>query len=286
MLIFKAKKILLFLFILLIKTRYIYSADLISIGDMLFEEKRFDESITEYKRFIFFNPESNRKDLAYFKMGLAYRSMGNWHHALDAIGTSIKMTYDSKIADERKLLLAKTMIISKDYNLAKLELFNLINSTQSNPIRQKALYFNGVASIYTYDWDMANKYFDKFYSVSNNENRSRDLNKLLLETNKTYKSPLLAQILSAIMPGAGQFYAENWRNGLNAFLLNGLFIGLTANAIYKKNYDDASLIFLLLTSRYYMGNIYHAGRDAEKYNENLDRQTAEKVLRYILPDEP
>jgi hypothetical protein len=35
-----------------------------------------------------------------------------------------------------------------------------------------------------------------------------------------------------------------------------------------------------------MGNIYHAGRDAEKYNENLDRQTAEKVLRYILPDEP
>lgn len=286
MLIFKAKKILLFLFILLIKTRYIYSADLISIGDMLFEEKRFDESITEYKRFIFFYPESNRKDLAYFKMGLAYRSIGNWHHALDAIGTSIKMTYDSKIADERKLLLAKTMIISKDYNLAKLELINLIDSTQSDQIRQKALYFNGVTSIYTYDWDMANKYFDKFYSVSNNENRSRDLNKLLLETNKTYKSPLLAQILSAIMPGAGQFYAENWRNGLNAFLLNGLFIGLTANAIHKKDYDDASLIFLLLTSRYYMGNIYHAGRDAEKYNENLDRQTAEKVLRYILPDEP
>jgi len=96
----------------------------------------------------------------------------------------------------------------------------------------------------------------------------------------------LAQILSVFIPGAGQFYAEDWRDGLNAFLLNGLLIGLTANAIYKKNYDDASLIFLLLTSRYYMGNIYHAGRDAEKYNENLDRQTAEKVLRYILPDEP
>ncbi|HGJ66034.1 TPA: hypothetical protein ENS27_11695, partial [bacterium] len=139
---------------------------------MLFEENRFDESITEYKRFIFFNPESNRKDLAYFKMGLAYRSMGNWHHALDAIGTSIKMTGDSEIADERKLLLATTMIASKDYNLAKLELFNLINSTQSDQIRQKALYFNGVVSIYTYDWNATNKYLNEFFLISNNESRS------------------------------------------------------------------------------------------------------------------
>ena len=41
------------------------------------------------------------------------------------------------------------------------------------------------------------------------------------------KSPLLAGSLSALLPGAGQFYAGSWQSGTLAFVLNALFLSST-----------------------------------------------------------
>jgi len=283
---FRTKKLLISLSILILQANYAFSTDLISTADALSEKGQYNEAVTEYKRFIFFHADSNRTDSAFLKMGLAYRKMRNWHQALDAIETSITMADDPQVAEERSFYLATTMIASKDYSLSKLELIKLIDSSRSEQIRQKALYFSGIASVYNFDWNATEKYFGDFYYKSDMENRAKSLKSILSETRNSYKSPGTAKLLSIFIPGAGQFYARNWRDGLNAFILNGLLIGLTASEVYRGNYDNASLIFLLLTSRYYMGNIYHAGKDAELYNENLDRRTAESILRYVSSDEP
>ncbi len=263
-----------------------FSTDLISTADALSEKGQYNEAITEYKRFIFFHADSEKADLAFFKMGLAYRATRNWHQALDTIEMSIAMADDPQVAEERSFYLVTTMLASGDYSLAKLELIKLIESARSEQIHQKALYFSGIASVYSFNWNATERYFGDFYSESDMENHTERLNSILSKTRNSYKSPRTAKLLSVFVPGAGQFYARNWRDGLNAFILNGLLIGLTASEVYKGNYDNASLIFLLLTSRYYMGNIYHAGRDAELYNENLDHHTAESILRYVSSDEP
>jgi tetratricopeptide (TPR) repeat protein len=281
------KNILLVSFaILILHGNDAFSLDLISQANELSGQGRHDEAITEYKRFIFFNADSDKAGTAFFKMGLAYRMMSDWHHALDAVETSIKMTNDPIVADERSLLLATTMIASRDYNLAKLELIKLIDSANTESLRQKALYFNGVASVYTFDWNATSKHFGDYYHKSDAKSRIMELNSILSKTKSSYKSTRTAEMLSIFIPGAGQAYSGNWRDGLNAFLLNGLLIGFTANAVYKKDYNDALLIFILLSSRYYTGNIYHAGKNAEKYNEALDRRTAEKVLKLVSSDEP
>jgi tetratricopeptide (TPR) repeat protein len=272
--------------ILILYGNHAFSLDLISQADEFSEQGRYNEAITEYKRFIFFNADSDKVDMAFFKMGLAYRMMRDWHHALDAVETSIKMTSDPNVANERSLLLATTMIASRDYNLAKLELIRLTDPANTESLRQKALYFSGVASVYTFDWNATSKHFGDFYSKSDAKSHITELNSILSKTKSSYKSTRTAEMFSIFIPGAGQVYSGNWHDGLNAFLLNGLLIGFTANAVYKKDYNDALLIFILLSSRYYMGNIYHAGNDTEKYNEALDRRTAEKVLKLVSPDEP
>lgn len=280
------KYVLLLIILLILCNRYAFSEDLISSADSFFAQGKYNEAITEYKRFIFFNANSDEADSVFFKIGLAYRKIRNWHYALDAIENSVNMAKSPAIADERRLSLATTLIASKDYNFAKLELINLIDSTKSEQTLMKALYFSGVASVYNNDWDSTSKYFGDFYNKSNSENRLIELNSILPKTKRSYKSPRIAKILSVFLPGSGQIYSGNWRDGLNAFLLNGLLIGSNINAIYKKDYDNAILIFALLTSRYYMGNIYHAEKDAEKYNETLDRNTADKILNLISSDEP
>ena len=126
-------------------------------------------------------------------MGLAYRAMRNWHQAIDAIEMSITMTDDPQVAEERSFYLATTMLASRDYSLAKLELIKLIDSTRSNQIRKKALYFSGIASIYNFDWNATEKYFGDFYHGSDMENRSKGLKSILSETRNSYKSPRTAK---------------------------------------------------------------------------------------------
>ena len=59
------------------------------LADTLFNLQSYDESITEYKRFLFFNPVDERAGYAYYKMGLAYRIEHDWKEAVDALETSI-----------------------------------------------------------------------------------------------------------------------------------------------------------------------------------------------------
>jgi len=273
------------LIVLLFQANTGLSDDILTLADSLSGQDKYDSAITEYKRFIFFNPEHPDNAQVFYKMGLAYRAERDWHHALDAIETSIALTQDTEIANERKLLLATTLMASGNYNLARLELVRILDSTKDNSLSRKATYFSGIASIYAFDWDATGKFFDDFYANSSDE-KVKELNSTLLRARESYKSNTTAKILSTIFPGAGQIYASNWHDGLNALALNGAIIGFIANSIYKKDYGNAILIAYLLSYRYYTGNIYHAEKDVEKYNDAVDRRIARELLKIVSHDEP
>jgi len=254
----------------------------LKLADSLMEQGSYGEAVTEYKRFIFFNPEAEHKDYAFFRMGLAYRARRDWQKAIDALKASIRAAKDSTMADERKIVLAATFIASGNYSLARLELLGV-----SEP-SEKSLYFDGIASLYMFDWNAVEKAFGGFYSEyagGRMTKRAEEINSILLEARQSYKSVGLAKFLSTVLPGLGQFYAGDWRDALNALALNSLTIGLTANAIRKKDYLDIALMSSIST-RYYLGNRYCAEKDVRKRNESLDRQNALRILNLVSADEP
>lgn len=276
-------KSLFLLFCILYFPVFAYSDNILSIADDLSSRKLYDDAITEYKRFIFFNPDSPQTAEAYYKIGLCYRSEGKIHNAIEALDNSISLYKDSELANRSRLTLATTLIASQNYNLAKLELTKIINSTNDESLLKKALYFYGIEAIYTRDWRSARDYFSKFYQRDDSIDK---INSIIKTTERSYKSPTKAKAMSAIIPGAGQIYSGNWKNGINAFILNGAIIGGIAYNVYKKDYDNALIIAYLLLLRYYRGNIYHAGKDAERYNQRLDDQTADNLIRIVSIDEP
>ncbi len=260
------------------------SDDVLALADWLLEQKSYHEAITEYKRFVFFNPEGGNAAYAFHKMGLAYRLEHKWEEAVDALKASILATEDPRVADERRITLATTLMASGNYSLARLELLKV----SETPLRPGSVYFYGIASLYMSDWDDARDAFGQFYSRyadGQMTDRAEEIERVLVGVETSYKSPRLARFLSAIMPGLGQMYAGDWRDGLNALVLNGLAIGFIANAIHRKDYRDATLISSI-SVRYYTGNIYNAEVDVRKYNESLDRESAMRILQLIRADEP
>jgi tetratricopeptide (TPR) repeat protein len=264
--------------------RVALSDDVLALADWLLEQRSYHDAITEYKRFAFFNPEGADAAYAFYKMGLAYRSDHKWEEAVDALRASILATEYPKIADERRIILATTLIASGNYSLARLELLKVSETS----LRPKSVYFYGIASLYMSDWDEAREAFGQFYSRyagGQMTDRVEEIERVLVSVETSYKSARLARFLSTIMPGLGQMYAGDWRDGLNALVLNGLAIGLIANAIHRRDYRDAALISSI-SIRYYTGNIYKAEVDVRKYNESLDRESAMRILRLVRADEP
>jgi hypothetical protein len=80
------------------------------------------------------------------------------------------------------------------------------------------------------------------------------------------KNPMTAARLSVI-PGAGQLYAHNYKDSLNAFILNGSLIAVSVYSLVNLNFVDfASFEFSPLV-RFYRGNLFNAQRDAYAYND-------------------
>ncbi len=86
------------------------------------------------------------------------------------------------------------------------------------------------------------------------------------------KSEKTALLLSLFLPGAGQVYASDVRQGLADFLINIGSAYLLFNAFKQQKYIDASLVFFFLINRFYLGSLHNAQKAANEYNESRRRE--------------
>jgi hypothetical protein len=73
-------------------------------------------------------------------------------------------------------------------------------------------------------------------------------------------------------------YAGAWREGLNAFALNGVFAAWVGYKLVNRYWDDACLISSFLWQRYYSGNRFHARRLTEEANDGIRRRAGQQIL--------
>ncbi len=251
----------------------------LDLADSLLKFGNNNEAITEYKRFIYFNPEDHRISDAYYKIGLAYRRQKKWDDAFSALRKSLAMATDDSLRDERRISIGVILIVSQKYSPAEFDLLRVSSFSKNPYLRQKALFFLGVSHLYTFQWAKAQKAFHQYFSTSD---KGEQVDSLLAEARHLkYKSPLLAKWLSIFLPGMGQIYAGNWRNGLNALAINALTSYLLLDALIERRFQDALISHLSLFERYYRGNRHHAQEAAKNYNEHLNRLWASHVLKSL-----
>jgi len=249
----------------------------LNLADRIFDSGNYEDAITEYKRFIFFNPTSDSVEYAYYKIGLAYRNEKRWRESMDALRQSIQSAGDDSIRNQREIDLSVVLIASENYSAAEFQLLRIESFSKFPTLKKKASFFCGVASLYSFKWKEARGAFGKYFSPKD-ESFLRIDSLLSKAEELNYKSPELAKWLSTFLPGIGQIYAGDWRFGLNALLLNGATGYLLFNNLLKGDYHNAVLIYFLLCRRYYLGNRYHAEKITEDYNNSLNKQLVQKLI--------
>jgi len=84
-----------------------------------------------------------------------------------------------------------------------------------------------------------------------------------------YKSPALAGILSAIIPGSGKMYAGEWGDGITALVVTSLFAFLAYDNFHA-DHTTRAWIFTGLGAFFYAGNIYGSVASAQIFNARID----------------
>ena len=227
----------------------------VDLGDHLFALGDYDAAITEYKRFLFFHADCPQAGEVQFKIGLAYRGQEWWMEAVEAMIAAIQQTTETELQAERRVELAVTLIASGLYDLALVELIKVDMQSQSAQLQQRARFLRGVAYLYQFKWEQARSvfevYFDKIPSAAR---AAAEIDAFFSEAiNLPQKSEKIARLLSTFLPGLGQTYAGDWKNGLNALLLNGMLGYVTLDAAIERDYDDALLSFFFLFYRLLYG---------------------------------
>lgn len=130
------------------------------------------------------------------------------------------------------------------------------------------------------DWKTAAIYRDE-NQLRINKSLSEIVDKGLLIKKK---SPLLAGIFSAIIPGTGKVYSGRWKDGVISFLMT-TSAGLVAIRGIKKDKSNVYPWAMgTLSMVYYTGNIYGSAQTAKKINKTKEDELVNQVRDFILRD--
>ena len=196
---------------------------------------------------------------------------------------AVRLTTETELQAERRVELAVTLVASGAYNLALVELIKVDMQSQSARLRQRARFLRGVAYLYQFKWEQARlvlqTYFDE---IPGTARTAAKIDALFLDAlDRSQKSKKVARLLSTFLPGLGQAYVGDWKNGLNALILNGALGYVTLDAAIERDYDDALLSFFFLFYRYYSGNRYRAAEAAQTFNDRENRRHVERILQAL-----
>ena len=100
--------------------------------------------------------------------------------------------------------------------------------------------------------------------------------------NEKYKSPALALMMSALIPGSGKLYSKRAGDALISFIFVGTNAFASYRAFNKKGIKSSNgWIFGGLAFSFYSANLYGSAKAAKRYNSDLQKRYQTHAENYI-----
>ncbi|PLX01152.1 MAG: hypothetical protein C0594_14140 [Marinilabiliales bacterium] len=251
----------------------------LSLADKYFGEGNYEMAFHEYNRELLFS-SSNDDDGFYLKMADCKYMQQHYYDAIQLYDNAIFLAEDSFNIARAYYGKVSSFILSGGYIVAKVELASI-------PLEIKKLYapsfcyLEGICAIANNDYVQAKKFFIQAIPA--------DSVSLIAEVEHLFENqrslmkpkPVVAKILSAIIPGSGQMYSGEYRNGINSFVLVGGLAVLTYYVASVYTILDAALAVFPWLQRYYTSGIRNAGLIADKKRRNKKQILLNEISTFV-----
>ncbi len=241
-----------------------------NLANKLYSNENYFDTVTELKRLLFFNSNSEYIYSAYETIGKSYKQGAKFSDAIryftlaEINAQSVDEIYNSRIEIIRVNILRRTTDRA----------FKLLDSLEAdirfNKNNNEINYWRGWAFIFANDWENAAATFAGIDSTDK-------LTVLAKEVNDDLYSVSFAKTISYIIPGAGQIYTGEYISGLLSLGWNVLWGYLTIKSFIDERIFDGIVIANFLWLRFYRGNL----QNAEKFAMEKNLIISNKAMNYL-----
>lgn len=233
-------------------------------ANFLIDQQLYKFASEELERLHFQYPDNK----AYFnQLIFSYRMSGNFE--------MIRKKLSSNLSDTKTTLEYTLVLIKNDFlDDAKKTLKSTDTDQKYGIIRDKIGMGLNIMSL-----DKATLTTYKTSFVDSDPKLHQLINESI---NLKTKSPVVAGILSGIVPGTGKMYSKDYVNGI----ISLLFIGATTYQAYTRFSKNGSKsvsgwIYGGIGFGFYLGNIYGSVKSAKRYNQKINKNLYDKTKTYI-----
>jgi TolA-binding protein len=258
----------------------------LKIADAFMEEGEYYRAVTEYKKFLILFPDSAKADYASFGIAMAYFK-GEEYGAAARSFLALREKYpESGYAIQAGYLEGVSQWKLKNYERARAALEALAEKYPESEYAPRSLVVICLAALDENKAEVSRqalkRFLDRYQGHPGEENVKETAVQIDRYQELPEKSPVLAGVMSAILPGSGYIYAEHYGDGITAFLINGLFIAGTITAIHQENYGVAGIVGGVGVP-FYLGNIYGSANAAKKWNLGVRNEIIQKIHSTLSP---
>jgi tetratricopeptide (TPR) repeat protein len=250
------------------------------------EEGEYYRAVTEYKKFLILFPDSAKADYAFFGIAMAYFKGEEYGAAARSFLVLRDKYPESGYAIQAEYLGGVSQWKLKNYDRARAALETLAEKYPESEYAPRSLVVICLAALDENKAEVSRqalkRFLEQYPGHPGVENVREALALLDRYQELPEKSPVLAGVMSAILPGSGYIYAEHYGDGITAFLINGLFIAGTVAAINQENYAVAGIVGGIGVP-FYLGNIYGSANAAKKWNLGVRNEVIQKIHSTLAP---
>lgn len=236
----------------------------------LYNNENYFDTVTELKRLLFFDENSEYIYEANMLIGKSYKQGAKFS---DAVRYLTLAEMNSKSIDElyeTRIEVIRINILRRTTRRAIKLLDSLAADVRFADRTDEIKYWRGWAYIFADDWEQAAQTFAKIDS-------NQVLKTLAEKVDDDLYSVSFAKTISYIIPGAGQIYTGEYISGLLSLGWNVLWGYLTIEAFIAERIFDGIVIANFLWLRFYRGNL----QNAENFAREKNLVISNKALNYL-----
>jgi TM2 domain-containing membrane protein YozV len=241
-------------------------------GDHLFCSGDYLRGITEYEIYL----QNYSNDTVLFKVILSLSALGRFNEA-----------------EERINNLSRDFLFFENSHQIKFKNFLLLN--QYSRLREEYLLYEpndylmklrNFSFLYSGDDSLPSR---PYLTLPFDEEEKNDILSLYeMRLNLPGKNPWKAGFFSALLPGAGKIYTEEYSDALFSFITTGLSAYL-AYTNFRADHKFRGYLFSAIAAWFYGGNIYGSAASAVIYNARIQFSFTSylddylKKVNYFIP---
>jgi TolA-binding protein/TM2 domain-containing membrane protein YozV len=252
----------------------------LKLAEAFMAEGEYYRAVTEYKRFLFLFPDAEKADYARFRVGLAHYRGGEYETAAQTFATVRETHGTIGYAADSGYFEGLSLWKLGRFDRAGTAFDGVVATDPASEYAPLALLGKSLVSFDAKNIPGCRSELVRFLSSYPEDSRADNVRETiaLLDKNQPLprKSPVLAGVMSAVVPGSGYLYAGRTGDGITALIVNGLFIAGTVVAIHQENYAVAAIVGGIGLP-FYVGNIYGSANAATKWNIGVRKDLRGKI---------